>query len=327
MTELAKKPAPKPVEAAHDTVAKAAVNDAARQEAALKAAGMPVTDPKASDSGNESTADLTKTKSPEPQGGAWAAVKEAEQRMRQRESDMESREKQMVANIQAIEDKARAQNEFFDKLKMPGGAAEALAEHGVQFTDIVNDVLANPEGADPIDRRFTALDKEMEALRGTLKSTTEKLQDYEAKDQDADIKAYLEQTLANDKFALLRTHPTAIEEMKRLMVLYKEYQNKDLTGEEAAVMLQDEWKGQLAKLKAHAAVRVELGMPELPKGDTEDPAEGKAQTAPETKTSPSTISGYETTTPASGGIPSLAQDDRVKAAVGQIPPGFWSAMR
>jgi hypothetical protein len=239
-------------------------------------------------------------------------VKQEEQRLRA--------EREQIRNDRAALETARTeQAAIVNEIKQDPMAF--LEKNGIDFRELAT----NHVQTDETSQQIMKMAAKTESLEAELASVKAQQEATGADRVRAMERAGFNQTIQGDQFALLRTHPGAVDEMEKLVTHYKEVYRTPLTNEKAADMLQNQYREMLKAAAAHEAVQKELGItaPQAPAapGTPPEPASPPVAKAP-----PTSVSGTQTLPSPPGQSTKLTREELAKRVAAKLPPNFISTV-
>lgn len=307
-------------------VEKAAVTEAPAETKPAKKAKAPKAETPVVEAKPEEPKPETKTDAPKPPpvDKPWAAVHAAEKRLREEAARIKA-EKAELEQLKAGMKPAESIDDIIKK--GPGAVLKEMEARGLKWKDLVQHVVkGEPEApkapeapkpsTDPILEKLTALEKRLQAK-----------EDAEVEQK---VRGSFRSTLADEKYSLLATHPSAEQRMFDYAVEYYNTHGEALPNEEIAEILQESYREELQSTVSHAAVRQVLKelleKTESASGNGKGAAKAKQELAP--KKAPKTLTNNMPSAP-------IAKDDEesesstlddnklLEAAAKLIPPDAW----
>lgn len=262
-----------------------------------------------------------------PTAKGWAAIKNAETKLRQeRERFSEERKatthaaQQARAEADKILAEARQQAVDIKSAfsKDPFGVLKN--QFGVTLNDLAQLALSDQT---TLPQARPSEDPEKKALMERLDRLEKKDQQAQQENQLNAYKAGIKRALASEDFSILETMPNAEQEIIEVAAGYARKTGEVLQPDKAAAILKKYWEQHLSKVGSHAAARRVLGLPDpVASGANGNPAprpKGPKKTLTNQLSSPSPAVPQR--------LPdNLSEEEELRRAAELIPEGAWDRM-
>lgn len=217
-----------------------------------------------------------------------AMLKRRDRLLSQREQQLKQREKQLEEQEAALR-------------RLDDDPLAVLNERGISFNDLAERVLGElpgQQGASPADAKTLREQIRQEVLEEVRKELGQRDAKTTQQRIVEDYRRDIGTALAGEEFALLRTNPDAVEEVLQFAAANAR-EGIELTPEQAARTIQQEYREHLSSQLSHKAVRQALG---LEANETTAPSDPKAKDTASPK-------GLQTLTNASTANPTRASQE------------------